>query len=323
MEKQLNGIDLFAGIGGFSLGVRGAFERVGIDYRTLCYVENDQSCQQILKSRMYDGVHTFGNIYGDIREFNGEEWRGRIDIITGGFPCQDISLAGNRAGIKGKRSGLFFEMWRVVCEVRPAIVIMENVPAITSTGYDLITKEVAASGYSMQWNNLSAAAVGSPHQRDRWFAVAYADNTGKPQEKYSDRRKAEKIQKWAQNTRPQSCGHSGASISNSMLKRCDCRRTNCQRCGKERQQSDQRTTLSHTNGTRREKFNTSTKSETKGFDSGISDKAGSFWSAEPLVGRVVDGFSGRNDRIRALGNAVVPQVVAEVVKRMLIDDKEI
>jgi len=379
MEKQLNGLDLFAGIGGFSLGIRGALERVGIDYRTLCYVENDLPCQQILKSRMLDGVYTFGNIYGDIREFDGKEWRGKIDIITGGFPCQDISLAGNRAGIKGERSGLFFEIWRVVREVRPAIVIMENVPAITSTGYGEITREISASGYHVQWNNLSAAAVGAPHQRNRWFAIAYSNCAWKQQSEGIQQKErgrsinsSEKISNSDSSRQQKGKSFRGnGNVSDTHSARSGCRRS-IKKSGNERRKTGKirgkslqpenrkthtdyiksiRENVSNSNGIRcnsggedsaakqkkisksdsrieknththspgREKFNSTTKSKSEGFNSGLSNSARAFWSAEPLVGRVVDGFSGRNDRIRALGNAVVPQVVAEVVRRILID----
>jgi len=170
----VNELALFAGIGGIGLGLKRAFERRGLPFRTVCYVEWDDYCIEVLKSRIRDGMLDDAPIWGDIAAFDGRPWAGCVDIVTGGFPCQDLSFAGKGAGLEGGRSGLFFELMRVVREVRPGIVLLENVPALLIRGFDRVAAEMAASGYDLQWDCLPAAAVGAPHRRDRVFVVAHA-----------------------------------------------------------------------------------------------------------------------------------------------------
>lgn len=168
----MNGLALFAGIGGIELGLGWAFRKRGIDYYTSGWVECDEFCIEVLKRRFRSGELDEAPIWDDVRTFDGRGSRGKVDIVTGGFPCQDISTAGRGAGIEGERSGLFFELWRIVREIRPRIVIMENVPALLARGMDRVAAEVAAGGYDMQWDCIPAAAVGAPHRRDRVFILA-------------------------------------------------------------------------------------------------------------------------------------------------------
>ena len=169
----LNGLDLFAGIGGIALGLK----RAGLT-RTVCYVENEPYCVEVLKRHMCDGQLDDAPVWDDVRTFDGRPWRGYVDIITGGFPCQDLSVAGKRAGIEGSRSGLWFEMLRIIREVRPAIVLVENVPGLLIRGADRVFGDLAESGYCAEWDCIPASAVGANHQRDRVFIVAYTASDG-------------------------------------------------------------------------------------------------------------------------------------------------
>jgi len=160
-------LDLFSGIGGFALAARWA----GIE--TIAFCEIEEFPRKVLEKN-FPGVP----IHNDIRELDGSEYAG-IDIITGGFPCQDISRAGKQAGITGERSGLFFEMLRVIREARPKFVLAENVGALRSNGLTRVVEELAKIGYDAEWNSVPAHAVGSPQVRDRVWIVAYPMQQGK------------------------------------------------------------------------------------------------------------------------------------------------
>ena len=155
-------IDTFSGIGGFSLAARwlGGIE-------TVQFVEREPFCQRIL-AKHFPGVP----IHDDICTFNPEPCS--ADIVCGGFPCQDISQAGKGAGLAGSRSGLFYELLRVVRVVGPRYIVLENVAAITYRGMDDVLGALAEAGYDAEWACIPAAAVGACHQRDRWWCVAYA-----------------------------------------------------------------------------------------------------------------------------------------------------
>ena len=165
---MLRMIDTFSGIGGFSLAARwlGGIE-------TVAFVEREPFCRKILRKH-WPTVP----IHDDICTYQPEP--GSADIICGGFPCQDISTAGKQAGIKqGTRSGLFYELIRVVRLVGPQFVVLENVAAITSNGLDTVLGTLAEAGYDCEWACIPASAVGACHQRDRWWAVAYAKSLGR------------------------------------------------------------------------------------------------------------------------------------------------
>jgi DNA (cytosine-5)-methyltransferase 1 len=151
---------LFAGIGGFDLG----FERAG--YRVRWQVEINAYCRAVLRKH-WPGVRR----YGDVRRV-GRHNLEPVDVICGGFPCQDISIAGAGAGLDGARSGLWREYARIIREVRPRYVVVENVPALLSRGLGTVLADLAACGYDAEWDCLPAAAVGAPHRRDRVWIVA-------------------------------------------------------------------------------------------------------------------------------------------------------
>jgi len=166
----MNGLDIFSGIGGISYALQ---EWI----KPLAYCEKDEYCQKVLLSRMFNYDIQFAPIWDDIITFPSSEFLGHMDIIYGGFPCQDISIAGNGKGLEGKRSGLFFEIVRLADEIKPKFIFIANVPAITSRGGLQIVKEIADLGYDCRWCIISAASVGALHQRKRWFLLAHSSSS--------------------------------------------------------------------------------------------------------------------------------------------------
>ena len=169
---MIYGLDICAGSGIGSA----AFEAIGLS-RTVCYVERDTYCQRLIQQRMQDGWLAPAPIWDDLRTFDGRPWRGLVDFVFGGIPCQPHSLAGKRGGAADERD-LWPDFWRVVCEVGPRFVLVENVPGMLSsdggTVMGRILGDLAAGGYDAEWDCIPAAAVGAPHRRDRVWLVAYS-----------------------------------------------------------------------------------------------------------------------------------------------------
>ena len=169
MKKKLKVLDIFSGIGGFSLGLKRTS-----GFETVCYIEIEPYCQEILKARMLDGSLDLAPTWDDIRKFDGRPWRGKADLVCGGFPCQDISILGKGVGLSGEKSGLWREMERVIGEVRPRFVLVENVPALTFRGGTRVITGLTRLGYDTEWTVIPAAAVGAPHLRERIWILAYS-----------------------------------------------------------------------------------------------------------------------------------------------------
>lgn len=161
-------LDLFAGIGGFSLAGH------WMGWTTTAFVERDPICHQVLRKNFGQDIV----IYDDVRTFDGTKYLGTVDIVCGGFPCQDISTAGQGIGIEGERSGLWSELLRTICEVRPSFAVVENVSAILIRGFGAVLRDLAEIGYDAEWRVFSACELGFPHSRERMFLVAYP--CGKP-----------------------------------------------------------------------------------------------------------------------------------------------
>jgi DNA (cytosine-5)-methyltransferase 1 len=167
--ESLRELALFAGAGGGILGGH------LLGWRCVCAVEIEDYPRRVLLARQRDGILPRFPIWDDITTFDGTPWRGRVDVISGGFPCQDISSAGKGAGITGARSGLWSHMARVISEVRPRYVFVENSPLLVSRGLDVVLADLAALGYDARWGVIGACDVGAPHKRDRIWIVADAD----------------------------------------------------------------------------------------------------------------------------------------------------
>lgn len=162
----MNELALFAGAGGGILGGH------LLGWRTVCAVERDAYAAQVLAQRQNDGILKPFPIWSDVCSFNGKPWHGIVDVISGGFPCQDISAAGKGKGIEGEKSGLWKHMARVISEVRPQFVLVENSPLLVRRGLAVVIGDLAEMGYDAQWCRISALDAGAPHERDRIWVVA-------------------------------------------------------------------------------------------------------------------------------------------------------
>lgn len=163
----MNELALFAGAGGGILGGK------LLGWRTVCAVEFDEHARNVLVARQNDGSLEPFPIWDDVRTFDGKPWQGRIDVISGGFPCQDISSAGKGAGITGERSGLWREMARIIGEVQPRYVFIENSPMLRTRGLSTVLKDLAEAGYDARWGVFGACDVGAPHKRERLWILAH------------------------------------------------------------------------------------------------------------------------------------------------------
>jgi len=167
----MNELALLAGAGGGILGGK------LLGWRTVCAVEWEPYAACVLASRQNDGILPTFPIWDDVQTFDGKPWRGIVDVISGGFPCQDISAAGKGAGISGERSGMWSHMARIIGEVRPKYVFVENSPMLTTRGIDRVLGDLAEMGFDARWGIVSAADIGAPHLRKRIWIVAYAKST--------------------------------------------------------------------------------------------------------------------------------------------------
>ena len=231
-DPRLTVGSLFAGIGGFDLAAR------WMGWRTAWVSEIDPYASTILAKHFPDAPN-----HGDITRMDGRAIE-PVDILVGGFPCQDISLIGKGAGITGHRSGLWTHYARLIDEIRPSYVVAENVSALRSRGLETVLGDLTALGYDAEWHCIPAAYVGAPHRRDRIWIIAYRGGSGLE-------------------------GHAG-------------------------------------NGGAAEREAASGPIAT-GDLRGRED-AGRWWKNEPGLARVVHGVPSYVDRVRCLGNAIVPQV---------------
>lgn len=163
-NKSLTVLDIFSGIGGFSLGL----EKAGME--TIAFCENNKFCQEVLKTHWQDIP-----VFSDVKDLGKKDLSHlpKIDVIAGGFPCQDISIAGKQVGIQGKRSGLWKEFKRLIDEVKPKYAIIENVANLRSRGLSRVLKDLWKIGYDAEWHLLPASAFGAPHRRDRIWIIAH------------------------------------------------------------------------------------------------------------------------------------------------------
>src|ERR1700744_1014406 len=165
-ERPLNELHLFAGAGGGILG------GILLGHTCVCAVEIEPYCRKVLFQRQRDGILPKFPIWDDVRTFDGKPWRGLVDVICGGFPCQDISQAGKRAGLEGERSGLWTHQLRIIGEILPEIAFVENSPRLTFRGLNRILADFARLGYDAQWGVLGGIDAGAPHTRKRMWILA-------------------------------------------------------------------------------------------------------------------------------------------------------
>jgi DNA (cytosine-5)-methyltransferase 1 len=320
-------IDTFSGIGGFSLAARwlGGIE-------TVQFVEREPYCQRIL-AKHFPNVP----IHDDICTFDPEP--GSADIVCGGFPCQDISTAGKQAGIKeGTRSGLFYELIRVVRVVRPRYVVLENVAAIVSNGLNTVLGELAEAGYDCEWACIRASDVGACHRRDRWWCAAYPSSAGLARGFTSGL--AQMGAQGVSRLEPQPQRHS-AGVAYADDRAWAIRREQLPggeapgKHGKRSENGDQRPGGLQGTSTKTNAPHPNHQGLEGRQPAGVPER-GIQWPAwpgdppggrlnpnwrsyvsEPCLRRGDDGLSGRVDRLKALGNAVVPQVAMIPLARVL------
>ena len=361
-------LDLFSGIGGFSVGL----ERAG--FQTVAFCEIDPFCQCVLKKH-WPRIP----IYDDIRSLTAERLTAdgiAVDVISGGFPCQDISVAGPGAGINGARSGLWTHYARIIGEVRPRYAVMENVSALLGRGLERVLGDLAEIGYDAEWHCIPAAAVGAPHRRDRVWIVAYpgrdtirdesgrrrgtrgadtsitgndgaeglvADatcqyvngrgssgqgwrhehtNGGGAMADADDKGELQSCRGFGQERRW--IGDSSAFVANADKPRLEGRIGRLLQECTEQRIAWANSSLLHTDSTGP---HASTQQRIYSGQEGAGSWHGEsqrpdWWLTEPDVGRVANGVSARVDRLRSLGNAIVPQI-AEIIGRAIMAESEI
>ena len=296
---------LFAGAGGGILAGR------LLGWRTIAACEIEPYPRAVLLHNQKLGNLPHFPIWDDIRTLDGTPFRGHIDIVTGGFPCQDISAAGKGAGITGTRSGLWSEMHRIIREVQPRYAFMENSPMLTSRGLGRVLGDLAEIGYHAAWCVLGASDCGAPHRRDRiWIlAVRHTDCNHETTQQAIQRR-----QQTLQPCRSSGDGAAEANISDTAGERLE----------------EVEVHSGESDGAVRETPDWASRGDVQPHLLPDSDLPGrqeqrsaepagtqhkttqrnSWWSFEPNVGRVAHGVASRVDRLKALGNGQVPLVAA-------------
>ena len=298
MSKPLRELSLFSGAGGGLLG------SILLGWETVCYVERDPYCHKVLRARMRDRMLHEGPIYDDVRTFNGSEWRGRVDVVTAGFPCQPFSVAGKQLAEADERNG-WPDTSRILRQVRPRFALLENVPGLVAHRYfGTVLGDLAESGYDAEWDCFSAAAVGAPHIRDRLWILAYA-NAGRLQQDGLGGR-LEQIP----NRRPDirsAASECCPNVAHANEPRLEGREL-LPECAGER--TSRPCSVGDAERVRELQPQGSEPDERRWpCDTG-------WWGAEPGMGRVVDGLASRMDRLRALGNGQVPPVAVRAWREL-------
>ena len=318
-------LDTFAGIGGFSY----AAEKLIGGFETTQFIEIDPFCQKVLKKHW---PHV--PIHDDIRTFTAKPFQ--YQVICGGFPCQDISVAGLQKGITEEtRSGLFFELMRVIRMVRPQYVVLENVAAILNRGLDIVLRELSEAGYDAEWSVISASSVGACHQRSRWWLVAYPKSqSSNGSESKSSVNKKSSISKLGNSSITITDTHNNGLPS---AKKCGFNAEASDRTQKGQNQTSQFKRSSEPSSSRAIQSSTEfTNSYSKGMErrkftipKELQKTAYTWQSNTPhlspewrkyvsksVLCRGDDGLRNRVDRLRSLGNSVVPQCAAIPLQRV-------
>ena len=280
-------IDTFSGIGGFSY----AAEKLVGGFETIQFVECEPYAQKILKKHWPDIP-----IHDDIKTYNPEPYS--ADVVCGGFPCQDISTAGQGKGITEEtRSGLFYELIRVIRLVRPRYIVLENVAAILNNGLGIVLGELAEAGFDCEWACIPASALGACHQRDRWWLVAYPNDNGS-----SSPEKSRSIEETNGRTEKRQ-NETGKLEGSSQPRNSEVVQFDVADPSGDRLQGQIRPRLPR-----------------QAWSQKNSRRLNSNWrlyESEPVLRRGDDGLSNRIHRLKALGNSVCPQVAAIPLQRVL------
>ena len=268
----MNELALFAGAGGGILGGH------LLGWRTVCAVEWEAYPASVLCARQNDKILSPFPIWDDVQTFDGKPWKGIVDVVSGGFPCQDISSAGGGAGITGERSSMWKHMARIIGEVQPRYCFVENSPMLTSRGLGTVLGDLASLGFDAEWGVLSAADVGANHLRERIWIV------GKNTKQYRFfSHTLHNGDRWGQQ-------------QSKSIKKTNGNLPNTEYGNVQKFKLQQRTVFEESRKT------------SNGFSDGIGNAV--WWATEPSVGRVANGLAGAVDRIKAIGNGQVPLCAA-------------
>lgn len=299
----MNGLALCAGYGGLEL----AIERVFPESRTVCYVEGEAFAAQHLVKKMEEGSLDVAPIWSNVKTFNGQPWRGKVDWISGGFPCQPYSTAGKQMGEADERD-LWPDFVRIIGEVRPGLLFLENVPNIVKLRLDQIVLDLDKLGYHASWCVVAASDVGALHKRKRWFLMGVKYNDPNTQ-----------CSRWNEDKQPSSErkfdveGIRGDVPHPNHSRKC----INCEAIQQENRDNPCRICQNVSNSDNgRKQISASRKIPGLKMPCSISSERGidkwdgrfdSWWEVEPKMGRLVDGSADWVDKLRILGNGVVPQ----------------
>jgi len=307
-QSSLNELALFAGAGGGILGGK------LLGWRTVCAVEWEPYPASVLCARQNDGFLPPFPIWDDVQTFDGKPWAGIVDVVSGGFPCQDISAAGKGAGIDGERSGMWREMARIIHEVRPRYAFVENSPMLTSRGLGTVLGDLAAMGFDARWGVLGAADVGANHQRDRIWIVG--TNLANPRCELRSTGNTTKLDTetkiWtASAIHNQPSGQGQTDLANTKKLFSNGGNDNARISLERKTQSEFRndcgsTDVSNANGSQRQRVQ-QPKREEQEYAYACNSR---WWQAEPNVGRMADGVAAGVDRLKAIGNGQVPLCAA-------------
>ena len=286
-------------------------------------VEIDPYCQRVLARHWPDCGR-----WDDVRTFDGRPWRGIVDVISGGFPCQDISAAGSGAGIDGERSGLWSEFARIIGEVGPRYVLVENSPMLTSRGLGRVLGDLAALGYDARWCVLGAIDAGAPHERERIWILATVADAVPSGERRDERQGQDEGDAVGASDVPDTM-HDRQRLTVQHVAGSGGSSSNVGRDGAVRHVADAASELAH--GSRQRSEPEGQREPTDGGENAPdangagrikqrrakpaepqqpAAERGSWWRSEPDVGRVANGVASRVDRVRCLGNGQVPAVAA-------------
>jgi DNA (cytosine-5)-methyltransferase 1 len=323
----LNELALFAGAGGGILGGQ------ILGWRTVCAVEWEPYAACVLAARQNDGLLPSFPIWDDVQTFDGRPWRGVAQVISGGFPCQDISIAGKGDGLDGERSGMWKQMARIICEVGPEYVFVENSPMLVSRGLGAVLGDLSSMGFDAKWGIVGAKDVGANHQRDRIWIVAHSNSNG-----WTTRKKSRSLgatvskQQEGQDNSLHSEGASSlptteTNVSDSKCLGWEKGSNECRIDGKEDSPSISsecsssngkgevpdsmlnRLQGSRTDGTVERQIGLRCR-EGRNEEQNIYGADSSWWAIEPDLGRVAHGVDARVDRLKAIGNGQVPLCAA-------------
>ena len=263
-HKQLNTFHLFAGAGG------GILADILLGHNPIGACEIEKYPRDVLLARQRDGILPDFPIWDDVCTLDGRPWKGTVDVLCGGFPCQDISSAGKGAGISGERSGLWKEYARLIGEMRPKFVFAENSPLLRTRGLGVVLEDLASLGYNARWGIIGAGAVGAPHKRDRMWVLAYSTTkrleTQRPKQQTTGTTRESKVAAMA-----------NADSSQRKGTRFPCR---------------------------------SYEKDPYTMPSGPWWGQDPAETPEPILGRMANGVANRVHRLKAIGNGQVPQCAA-------------